>query len=82
MTELRIKLRRDELDYLLRNAEHVITADDSTYISRLVRYRILEAIKRLGLEVDPKRSHHRKTPPGDGPITDPDPYADEPEEDA
>lgn len=84
MTELRVKLRRRELDYLRRTRDGFFGTTDGTYIGQLVRYRFLEALAQLDAEAQPPKSHQRKTPtsPDDSPVTEPDPYADEPEEDA
>lgn len=81
MTDLHIKLRRRELDYLRRTRDTFFGTNDGTYIDQLIRYRFLEALARTDATAEPKRSHQRKTPPVE-PVTVPDPYADEPEEDA
>jgi hypothetical protein len=62
VTELTVRLRGRELDYLWRHRNTFFTPDD-TYISQLLRKRFIWALEELHPDEQPPRSHHRKPPP-------------------
>lgn len=72
MTELVVRLRRKELDYLKRHRHEFFTQPtDHNYLGQLVRARFLWALEKLD------------QPAPEPAVIDPgDPYADEPDEDA
>jgi hypothetical protein len=90
MTELVVRLRRKELDYLKRNREHVFAPpSDGSYIGQIVRSRFLWALEKL--ESEPQSIPHEEVVERASDIALrrhellerlTDPYADEPDEDA
>jgi hypothetical protein len=87
MTELRVTLKRRELEHLYRHRDQFFRSANASYMSGLIRAKFIWALENLNYELhlDQPASHQRKTPtplPDLGLTSSPDPYTGEPDEDA